>query len=46
MYADDLACGLTRDQIVDRWKPYRMWATVLLRVGWGRGIGKGQSYRR
>ena len=46
MYADDLARGLTRDTIVERWKPYRMWATVLLRVGWGRGIGKGQSYRR
>lgn len=46
MYADDLASGLTRDAIVERWKPYRMWATVLLRVGWGRGIGKGQSYRR
>jgi DNA-3-methyladenine glycosylase II len=46
MYADDLARGMTRDDIVERWKPYRMWATVLLRVGWGRGIGKGQSYRR
>lgn len=46
MYADDLARGMTRDEIVARWKPYRMWATVLLRVGWGRGIGKGQSYRR
>ena len=46
MYADDLARGVTRDDIVERWKPYRMWATVLLRVGWGRGIGKGQSYRR
>jgi DNA-3-methyladenine glycosylase II len=46
MYADDLRRGLTRDEIVARWKPYRMWATVLLRVGWGRGIGRGQSYRR
>ena len=46
MYADELAKGLTRESIVARWKPYRMWATVLLRVGWGRGIGKGQSYRR
>src|SRR6476620_3670458 len=46
MYADALSRGLTRDEIVARWKPYRMWATVLLRVGWGRGIGKGQSYRR
>jgi DNA-3-methyladenine glycosylase II len=46
MYSDDLARGLTREEIVARWKPYRMWATVLLRVGWGRGIGKGRSYRR
>jgi DNA-3-methyladenine glycosylase II len=46
MYAEDLARGLTRDSIVERWRPYRMWSTVLLRVGWGRGIGKGQSYRR
>jgi DNA-3-methyladenine glycosylase II len=46
MYADDLAQGRTRADIVERWRPYRMWATVLLRVGWGRGIGKGQSYRR
>jgi DNA-3-methyladenine glycosylase II len=46
MYADDLARGMTRADIVEGWKPFRMWATVLLRVGWGRGIGKGQSYRR
>jgi hypothetical protein len=45
-YADDLARGMTRAEIVERWVPYRMWATVLLRVAWGRGIGKGQSYRR
>jgi 3-methyladenine DNA glycosylase/8-oxoguanine DNA glycosylase len=46
MYVDDLGRGMTREEIVERWKPYRMWATVLLRVGWGRGVGKGQSYRR
>jgi DNA-3-methyladenine glycosylase II len=46
MYAHDLARGMTREEIVARWKPYRMWATVLLRVGWGRGIGKSRSYRR
>lgn len=46
MYADDLTRGMTREEIVERWKPYRMWATVLLRVAWGRGVGKGQSYRR
>lgn len=46
MYADDLERGAAREQIVERWRPYRMWATVLLRVGWTRGIGHGQSYRR
>jgi DNA-3-methyladenine glycosylase II len=46
MYAHDLAQGMTREEIVARWKPYRMWATVLLRVGWGRGIGNDRSYRR
>ena len=46
MYADDLARNVTRDEIVERWRPYRMWATVLLRVGWGSGVGEGASYRR
>jgi len=31
-------------QITDRWRPYRMWATVLLRVGWERQQ-PGRSYR-
>jgi len=30
--------------ITDRWRPYRMWATVLLRVGWERSQ-PGRSYR-
>lgn len=30
--------------ITDRWRPYRMWATVLLRVGWERAQ-PGRSYR-
>jgi DNA-3-methyladenine glycosylase II len=46
MYADDIARGTTRAEIVERWVPYRMWATVLLRVGWGRGVGTGRTYRR
>jgi DNA-3-methyladenine glycosylase II len=29
----------------DRWRPYRMWATVLVRVGWERAH-PGRSYRR
>jgi len=32
------------DAITDRWRPYRMWATVLVRMGWSRQAGK-VSYR-
>ena len=32
-------------EIADAWRPYRMWATVLLRVGWNRERGK-RSYRQ
>jgi DNA-3-methyladenine glycosylase II len=32
-------------RITDRWRPYRMWATVLLRVGMERA-SPGRSYRR
>ena len=31
-------------EITDRWRPYRMWATVLVRVGWERA-SPGRSYR-
>jgi DNA-3-methyladenine glycosylase II len=34
----------TWQAITDRWRPYRMWATVLLRVGWERSQ-PGRSYR-
>jgi DNA-3-methyladenine glycosylase II len=34
----------TWTEITDRWRPYRMWATVLLRVGWEREQ-PGRSYR-
>jgi len=39
---------MTHDQLVElaeAWRPFRMWATVLLRVGWGRQLGR-QSYRQ
>ena len=35
----------TWTSITDRWRPYRMWATVLLRVGWERSR-PGRSYRQ
>jgi len=31
-------------ELANRWRPYRMWATVLLRMGWGREFGR-RSYR-
>lgn len=33
-------------RISDAWRPYRMWAVVLLRMGWTRGQGSKVSYRR
>lgn len=33
-------------QIADAWRPYRMWAMVLLRMAWTRGQGAKVSYRR
>jgi hypothetical protein len=40
--------GLDRDgymEIAEKWRPYRMWAVVLLRVGWNRERGP-RSYRQ
>jgi DNA-3-methyladenine glycosylase II len=40
--------GLTRadyEVLADTWRPYRMWAVVLLRVGWNREMGR-KSYRQ
>jgi DNA-3-methyladenine glycosylase II len=40
--------GLDRSGLVgiaERWRPYRMWATVLLRMGWNRAFGL-RSYRQ
>ena len=36
---DDASAAIT-----ERWRPYRMWATVLVRMGWSRQAGK-VSYR-
>jgi len=33
-------------RIADAWRPYRMWAVVLLRMGWTRAQGPNVSYRR
>jgi DNA-3-methyladenine glycosylase II len=34
------------ERISDAWRPYRMWAVVLLRMGWTREQGAKVSYRR
>ena len=34
------------ERIADAWRPYRMWAVVLLRMGWTRAQGPNVSYRR
>jgi DNA-3-methyladenine glycosylase II len=34
------------ERISDAWRPYRMWAVVLLRTGWTRTQGASASYRR
>ena len=34
------------ERISDAWRPYLMWAVVLLRMGWTRGQGAKVSYRR
>ena len=46
MYGAGLDGVVDRMAITDRWVPYRMWATVLLRVGWGRRQSRRVSYRR
>ena len=34
------------ERIAEAWRPYRMWAVVLLRMGWTRAQGGNVSYRR
>ena len=34
------------ERISDAWRPYRMWAVVLLRMAWTRAQGANVSYRR
>jgi DNA-3-methyladenine glycosylase II len=34
-----------RPTVAEAWRPYRMWATVLLRMGWNREFGA-RSYRQ
>jgi DNA-3-methyladenine glycosylase II len=34
------------ERLAEAWRPYRMWAVVLLRMGWTRAQGPNVSYRR
>ena len=38
--------ALDVERISDAWRPFRMWAVVLLRTSWTRAQGAGVSYRR
>ncbi|MFL5680848.1 MAG: DNA-3-methyladenine glycosylase family protein [Chloroflexota bacterium] len=42
----DLPDDETWTRIAEAWRPFRMWATVLLRVGWGRDQPAPPSYRQ
>ena len=38
--------GADVERIAEAWRPYRMWAVVLLRSAWTRAQGGNVSYRR
>jgi len=46
LYGMDALAPADIERITDAWRPYRMWAVVLLRMGWTRAQGEGVSYRR
>jgi len=46
LYGLDVVTSADVVRISDRWRPYRMWVVVLLRMGWTRAQGGSVSYRR
>src|SRR5260221_1217951 len=46
LYELPTASAADVERIADAWRPYRMWAVVLLRMGWTRAQGGTVSYRR
>jgi DNA-3-methyladenine glycosylase II len=46
MYALEHVTGADVERIAEAWRPYRMWAVVLLRMAWTRREGAAVSYRR
>lgn len=46
LYGLETVTAADVERISDAWRPYRMWAVVLLRMGWTRAQGANVSYRR
>jgi DNA-3-methyladenine glycosylase II len=46
LYGMDEVTAADVERIAEAWRPYRMWAVVLLRMGWTRAQGPNVSYRR
>ncbi len=46
LYGLDGVTGADVERMAEAWRPYRMWAVVLLRMAWTRRQGAGVSYRR
>jgi DNA-3-methyladenine glycosylase II len=46
LYGLDVVIPADVERISDGWRPYRMWAVVLLRMGWTRAQDGNVSYRR
>ncbi len=46
LYEADTVTGADVERMAEAWRPYRMWAVVLLRMAWTRRSGAGVSYRR
>jgi 3-methyladenine DNA glycosylase/8-oxoguanine DNA glycosylase len=46
LYGMDEVTTADVERIAQAWRPYRMWAVVLLRMGWTRAQGPNVSYRR
>jgi DNA-3-methyladenine glycosylase II len=46
LYGLETVTAADVERIAMQWRPYRMWAVVLLRMGWTRAQGPNVSYRR
>ena len=46
LYGLDSVISADVERLAEAWRPFRMWAVVLLRMGWTRAQGPNVSYRR